>query len=158
VPNNERLPGFVASQRVRDLPLADVGQRLEAAVAGGYAGSGRAPGRFERRVMGASRPQRVRKIRGHPPLATRIAQAVGAGLRLAEAREDPLGLAEREQRVAQLQPKIDGLRQSIDGVTQVVQRGERLLVARGRLPGPRFAGWPSGISAAHAQGVDADVA
>jgi hypothetical protein len=59
-----------------------------------------------------------------------IAERLGEGLGLAQAFEDRSVVSEHKERIAQVEPEIDGLLQGITTFREMLQSAQRLLEAR----------------------------
>ena len=64
---------------------------------------------------------------GGLPQAALIAQGLGKGFRVAQIVEDPSVFSERRQGITQVKPEIDGLRQRVLVLGEVLQGHQRLL-------------------------------
>ena len=62
-----------------------------------------------------------------PPQPTLIAQSLGEGLGLAQVFEDWSMVSERKERVAQVEPEIDGLFQGVTIFWEMLQCSQCLL-------------------------------
>src|SRR5262245_65681177 len=68
-----------------------------------------------------------------PPQSTLIAQSLGEGLGLAQVFEDRPAVSECKERIAQVEPEIDGLLNDVTTFREMLQSAQRLLEARHRL-------------------------
>src|SRR5712691_11839754 len=72
-------------------------------------------------------------VREDPPQPTLIAQRLGERLGLAQVFEDPSLVLEYKERIAQVEPEIDGLLEGLTTFRKMLQRAQRLFEARHRL-------------------------